>query len=262
MKFKAVLSDAGDILLDSHRTLDIQKRCIAAIYNDRLKLNKSDDEVYTIFKPYKRLSQTTSSLEEAVNLFLSDNNVAATYQEYAQLFERKKSTMPKLALYTGVTEVMEKVNRQGIPFLIISDSTMTGEAVQKDTERMIIKQLRERNVYDPDKFHLNRYVTKCLSSRDIGVRKPDRLIFEKALEYLNLNDDWGKALFIAHEQEEIFGAAELGMTVAAVNCCKEKDAEIIHRKILAHQARYEKGLTPINIYHLTSLSEIPLLLRE
>lgn len=70
-------------------------------------------------------------------------------------------------------------------------------------------EARETNKYRFETFGLFRYFKVALSSCYLGLRKPDRPIYEKALEMLGRPAN--KILFIDDREENVAGAIDAGM---------------------------------------------------
>jgi HAD superfamily hydrolase (TIGR01509 family) len=67
-----------------------------------------------------------------------------------------------------------------------------------------------------------------ISSREIGVQKPDRVIFEAALEQLGVAAE--EAAFIGHSPEELEGARAMGMKTIAFNYDEHVQADLYIEK--------------------------------
>jgi putative hydrolase of the HAD superfamily len=77
-----------------------------------------------------------------------------------------------------------------------------------------------------------------ISSRELGIRKPDPEIYQAALNQLNING--GQALFVGHKEIEINGAHAVGVKTIAFN--------------------YDTGVkSEFFIDHFSDLLEIPLI---
>jgi len=251
-----VLSDAGDILFDSTSSINEQKAVLTDLFN-RKGIKWRGNDVYNIFKSYKVLSQTKIPMEEAINLFLNDNFINATYADYCKLINERGNCSKKIKLFKDVTKTLEILNHKGIPFYILTDATEKGNNLYSKIEKMIISQLVERGVYNPYGFNVINYISGIISSKDIGVKKPNPMFFNIALKCERGSFKKSEAVFMAHESNEIFGAANLGIDVIALNYWKEKDSIEINKKILEHNIKYKSNKINSRIYKVKHFSEIP-----
>ena len=251
---KLVLSDAGDILFDSASNINEQKEVLRELFN-RNGIDWCGDNIYNIFKPYKVLSQTKISMREAINLFLNDNFINATYADYCKLINERYNYNKKIKLFKDVTKTLEILNYKGILFYILTDATEKGNNLYSKIEKMIISQLVERGVYNPYNFNVLNYISGIISSKDIGVKKPNPKFFNIALKCRN-GFKKIEAVFIAHESNEIFGAANLGIDVIALNYWKEKGSIEIDKKISEHNIKYKSNKVNSRIYQVKHFSDI------
>jgi putative hydrolase of the HAD superfamily len=70
-------------------------------------------------------------------------------------------------------------------------------------------EARETNKYRFETFGLFNYLKVALSSCYLGLRKPDRPIYERALDILGRPAN--KILFIDDREENVAGAIDAGM---------------------------------------------------
>jgi len=252
---KIMLSDAGDILFDSVSNINKQKEVLTELFNKN-GMNYSIDDVCNMFKPYKILSQTKISVREAINLFLNDNFINATYMDYGKLINKNCNYNKKIELFKDITKTLEIFNHRGIPFYILTDATEKGDSLYHKIEKMIISQMVERGVYNPLNFNVLNYISGIISSKDIGVKKPNPKFFNIALKCGKGSFKKSEAVFIAHESNEIFGAANLGIDVIALNYRKEKDSVEISKKILEHNKKYKLRKVNSRIYTIKQFSDI------
>ena len=252
---KIMLSDAGDILFDSASNINKQKEVLTELFNKN-GMNYSTDDVCNMFRPYKILSQTKISMREAINLFLNDNFINATYMDYCKLINKNCNYNEKIKLFEDVTKTLEILNHKRIPFYILTDATEKGDNLYHKIEKMIISQLHERGVYNSSNFDILNYISGIISSKDIGVKKPNPKFFNIALKCRKGSFKKSEAFFIAHENNEIFGAANFGIDVIALNYWKEKDSVEISKKILEHNTKYKLKKVNSRIYTIKQFSDI------
>ncbi|OIO62891.1 hypothetical protein COY26_05435 [Candidatus Woesearchaeota archaeon CG_4_10_14_0_2_um_filter_33_10] len=252
---RIVLSDAGDILFDSASSINRQKEILTELFN-RNGMNYSIDDVCNMFKPYKILSQTKVSMKEAINLFLNDNFINASYADYCKLINKNYNSNKKIKLFKDVTKTLEILNCKGILFYILTDATEKRNNLYSKIEKMIVSQLVERGVYKAYNFNVLNYISGIISSKDIGVKKPNPKFFNIALKCGKGYFKKSEAVFIAHESNEIFGAANLGIDVIALNYWKEKNSVEISKKISEHNIKYKSNKLNSRIYQVKHFSDI------
>jgi FMN phosphatase YigB (HAD superfamily) len=259
-RIKAVLSDAGGVLFDYSIDTQIEPlRILLEKTGKKLSL----DRVYSLYLPYLYRAQTIVSEEEAIEQFLCDNNCHSKFADYEQIRNTMKSENRKKLLYEGVTETLEILRDMKIDFYVVTNAKAGGVEFEENFEMMLITQLKERNSYNPEMFNLSDYIRAIISSKDLGVRKPDAHFFNNVLSFerrIPLKRD--EVIFIAHNSDEIFDAADLGISVIAFNYQKEKDAYDIMTRIHKHNERYTNGQISSRIYRIEKFIEIPTLVRE
>lgn len=252
-KIRIILSDVGDILFETSSELEKQKKIIHQILK-RHGIELTIENSYSLFRPYKILSQTIISEEEALTSFFSSQGIKATYPEYLELMDKQpKEEHP---LFLGITETLEYFHSKGLPLYLLTNASKHGKEFYPNLERKIIAQLKERKTYNLNTFKLQNYFNKCVSSKDVGIKKPAVEFFQYVLAQEDSPISFSEVVFIAHEREEILGSAGLGMTVIAFNYQQGKDAKLISRRIMEHNIRYKKGLTNSGIYLINNFSDI------
>ncbi|MBI4144215.1 HAD hydrolase-like protein [Candidatus Woesearchaeota archaeon] len=189
---KAILSDASGILIEDNKYGKGLMKAVAAM------TGRNCEELWKAFAPYAHKARTVAdySNSDALRAFLSHTglnyssteSVLAGYQAH-----------PCLSVLPDVHNTLRNLKEQGIQFIIITDATVTAEQM-----RPALSVAR-----------LSDMVTDVISSKDVGVTKPDRRIFDYALERNGLRKD--DVVFVAHEHDELYGAHTLGYNVIAVN---------------------------------------------
>ena len=195
-------------------------------------------------------------MKEAINLFLNDNFINASYADYCKLINESYNYNKKIKLFKGVTKTLEILNYKRIPFYVLADATEKGDKLYHKIEKMVISQLVERGVYNSFNFNILNYISGIISSKDIGVKKPNPKFFNIVLKCRKGSFKKSEAFFIAHESNEIFGAANLGIDVIALNYWKEKDSVEISKKILEHNTKYKLRKVNSRIYIIKQFSDI------
>ena len=193
-QIKALLFDAGDILYNrptrgSHLRLFLQEHDIAD------KEISADSAADLKVKAYHGLISQDTFREEYLRLYgITDPVVLEQGKKALDQEDNAIQVMP------GVPETLLKLKEQGYLLAIVTDT-----AVPLHTKLAWFEQAGFGHVWDA-----------VISSREIGIQKPDPLIFNAALGQLGVCPC--QAAFIGHSQEELQGARALGMPTIAFNC--------------------------------------------
>ncbi len=99
----------------------------------------------------------------------------------------------------GVRATLERLQQMSLRLGIVSDSESTAD------------ELRWRL----DRWGLASHFTTIVSSRDLGLCKPDPRCYYAALERLDTKPD--RAVFVGHDIEELDGARAIGLRTVAFN---------------------------------------------
>jgi putative hydrolase of the HAD superfamily len=91
-------------------------------------------------------------------------------------------------------------------------------------------EARETNEYRFEKFGLRIYLKVTLSSCYLGVRKPDKAIYQMALDILGRPPE--RILFIDDRMENVAGAVNAGMKAIQFHSEQELRRELISLGIL------------------------------
>ena len=196
---KAVLSDGGNILFSDEGV----KR---GPY-DQIKHHIPDlsyEDFRDGFRAYKTRAQTEPGYDtkDALRDYLSELGHAEVFAAVQKSKGRSKRT---LELIAGVKETLQSFYESGIPFIVLTDATKRGEELKPFLDRLDIGD----------------YVTDIISSKDVGARKPHPRFFETALEKYSLEKE--DVIFIAHDDDELAGASDLGIRVYAFNYEENQD---------------------------------------
>jgi HAD superfamily hydrolase (TIGR01509 family) len=201
---KAILSDGGNILFSDRGT----KR---AEYE---KINKhipqlSYEEFYAGFRKFKTMAQTLPNynLDDGLRDYLTEIGHAEIYEIIKNEKSEKKGG--QMELIKNVKETLQKIHEAGVPFIILTDATKKGSELKPFLAKLGIEE----------------YVTEMVSSKDVGVIKPDERFFATILEKYGLKKE--EVVFIAHDDDELRGACNLGIPVIAFNYESTQDLSYI-----------------------------------
>ena len=216
-KIKGIFFDAGNILYQKPRKGIHMRRFIArhhlhAVANIKEEKRKLKDmafhgsiDRYDFYERVIRLYGVTDPeiLTEGVNAMLLD----ATTVE----------------IIDGVAETLKALKKKGFILGIISD---TATPIQVKLSWF-------------DKGGFGDVFDSFISSKEIGTRKPDSLIYEEAYRKVGLSRE--ESVFVGHKASELSGARKAGMATIAFNYDKnaradfyiQKFSELLDVKILA-----------------------------
>lgn len=261
-----VISDVGDILLDTTVTQRLRRTALATAYNANRKQADIIDEhcVYKKFMPYKKLGQTIIADTEAIELFFQDEGVEHGYEQYSAM-ANNNAVANEQTLLPGTVETLAILAARGIPFVTLSDSSLPGEEMMNNLNILIRNALFSQG----KKMYTTRYLTACVSSKDLGVKKPSPIAFSGAISLASkiTGEDYtpDKCLYIGHESKEIFGAIRAGMNVMAYRCCHERDSREIHSAIDRNHRQEYGGRQPSQgkfrprMYHASRFEDLTML---
>jgi putative hydrolase of the HAD superfamily len=127
------------------------------------------------------------------------------------LIERGKKLMDmddnNIEFFKGVAATLKKLKEQGYMLGIITDTAMP-----MHVKLAWFEQGGFGHVWD-----------SIVSSKEVGVQKPDPIIYQAALEQLGLTVD--QAAFVGHSPEELDGARAIGMKTIAFNYNESASAD-------------------------------------
>jgi len=117
---------------------------------------------------------------------------------------RKSQLEDDVQPFPGVRSTLARLHSTGLRMAVLSDSESTGPTISARLARM----------------GLGAYFTAVVSSADLGVTKPAREGYVKAVELLGLAP--ARTAFVGHEADELRGARRAGLRTLAFNF--ERDA--------------------------------------
>lgn len=127
------------------------------------------------------------------------------------LVERGKEAMDlddnNIEVMAGVPETLKRLKAEGFLLAVVTDT-----AAPIHTKLAWFERGGFGDVWD-----------SVISSKEMGAQKPDRAIFDAALEQLGVTV--GQAVFVGHSPEELDGARAMGMKTIAFNYDEQARAD-------------------------------------
>ncbi len=202
----AIIFDAGDVLV--HKIPDDQVK----VWNEfltRFNNSRIDPQEYFVqlYEKVRTLGTDFDSKHVSSNLSAETAVKTSLIEEY-EILKWWKNPDPLLV------RTISKLWQIGYKIGILTDS-----ALSSTTIREVL-------------FQISPYVHQIVSSRDVGVMKPQKQMYSKIL--LTLETPPNKALFIAHDPDEIEGALESGLFCENFKLIGDlnKLLEVIQRKYI------------------------------
>ena len=113
-----------------------------------------------------------------------------------------------VAIFSGVPETINKLKEKGYILGIITDTAMPFS--------------RKLNWFD--QYGFGQVWDVVISSKEIGVRKPNRIMYEEAIQQTGLKPS--EAVFVGHKAYELEGARAVGFKTIAFNYEKHAVADV------------------------------------
>jgi putative hydrolase of the HAD superfamily len=201
-RVKAILFDAGDVLYyraDKFQHIkvfleDLGLNLDAVSIEDRRAL---EDQVYV-----GEISQ-----DEHRKILLERYGVSGSDQ-IARGIQALTEDDNNISIFDGVPETLVTLKSRGYLLGIITD---TANPVHVKLDWF-------------ERFGFGHVWDAIVSSRDVGVRKPDRSIYQAALRQLGI--DPSQAVFVGHKPSELDGAHAVGINTIAFNHDPEAEADL------------------------------------
>jgi FMN phosphatase YigB (HAD superfamily) len=208
-----LLSDVGDVLIETNSRLEIQKKCIHKLFlTNNQYSNFSQNEVYKQFIPYKIMSQTTTSIKESIDMFFNQYSINAKYEDYVLLYRQYSTFLSPLKLIDGVSKTLEYLTNNNIPLILISDSVEKGAELAQNFHKLL---MFEKNIKNPTLINLDGCIKGYYSSKDFGVKKTDKKFIELLEKQVPIADL--QLAFVGHKLSELNVMAEYGMKIYYIN---------------------------------------------
>lgn len=200
-KIRALIFDAGDVLYYRPERGAKFSRFLKALGKD-VNLNLVQAQKAIEHKAYRGQISDDEYRDSIVRLY--------GITESEQIERGKQALIDddfNVAFFDGIAETLQALKRQGFLLAIITDTANTISAKLAWFERGGFG-----HVWD-----------SIVSSKEIGTRKPDPRIYERALQQLGITAD--QAVFIGHKSSELHGAKALGMKTVAFNYDEDATAD-------------------------------------
>ena len=190
---RAILFDAGDILYFRPNRGERLYHFLRKLGLDPARLSLADKQVLK-----------TRAFCKEINLDTYREGLLKLYGVRGQeQIEQGKRVLEEednaVQFFDGVKDTLIALREQGFLLGIVTDT-----AQPTSVKLGWFEQVGITHVWDT-----------FISSRDLGVRKPDPRIYHAALRQLNVRPD--EAVFVGHKISELDGANAVGMTTIAFN---------------------------------------------
>ena len=199
---EAVLFDWGDTLMEfrwDEELMDAAFRAgLAALERDDLPADEIRGHFRERFEPLFWVPGTVEEIEYPgmIRDALADFGIELGDDELVRFLEAEHAAWePARVLGSTTHALLEGLRDRGLKLGLVSNAFDPGWLLQGDLEQMGLAERLDVAVF----------------SSEVGFRKPDRRIFERALQALEVEP--GNALFVGDRlYEDVRGAGELGMT--------------------------------------------------
>ncbi len=210
MKTRAILSDAGGILFDDHPA----KLKEYSFLSQNLDQAPSYREFMDAYHSHKQKAQTNPdySKNQAFLEYLTSlglERLREDFLKYSRDYDLKLKEQASELVFPGTRETLRELKNKSIEFIVLTDATRSARQSIED-------------FYQP--AGLSEYFTDIIASSDIGVKKPNPLFFQYALDKHKLKVE--ESFFVAHDWDEIKGGHDFGLKVVAYRYKTEIESKI------------------------------------
>lgn len=194
---KGVLFDLGDVFFEAH----YWRRWM---FDDLLKQGFYDGsfvEFYNLYESFlKKVYNGETSYSRGFTDFLDHLRLPDSDGFMKLSFEKKVHFEQTRSLFDGVKKTLADLKGRNIANVVITDNELSENEVRKSVV---------------ERHGINHLIDRVITSLDVGVLKPDPMIFKIALDSVSVKDE--EALFVAHDKDEIAGARAIGLKVVEFN---------------------------------------------
>jgi putative hydrolase of the HAD superfamily len=193
MDIQAILFDAGDIL---YYRMDRGKEFIEFLKELNIDFPSNHDTEKFVLTQKAYRGEINQDQYRVAYLKLFGISEPALIERGKQILEDEDNNVH---FFDGVKETILELKRRGFYLGIITDT-----ANPVSSKLAWFESGGFGHVWD-----------SIISSKEIGVRKPDPKIYQAALNHLNISPC--QAVFVGHKKSEIVGAQSTGMRTIAFN---------------------------------------------
>lgn len=196
---RAFLFDLGDIFFEAH----CWRKWMYEFFSKEGYFTGNFAEFYFLYEKFlKQVYEGKEEYEKAFYKFLEHISIPKNkIDKIVKLsFGKKKFYEDNRKLYKSVKHTLTKLNQAKIKNIVITDN----EATESEIRKNILKR-----------FGINHVIYGVVTSKEVGVTKPDHKIFEYALNKYSLKKE--QVYFVAHDFDEILGAQRIGIKVIEFN---------------------------------------------
>jgi len=205
MRYQAIIFDMGDIFFDA----TIWRKSLVSWIN---KLGVDIDYPEFCAQWEARLAAVyvgRCEYWDAFTNFMADLGLDHVGTEQTIAFARTKAAeIEERVLFDGVAETLARLKGAGLKLAVLSDT--------ESHEQRVRQRLAD--------LHIEEYFDAVVTSMDIGHVKPQPQAYQAALDRLGVTKN--QSAFVAHDQDELTGAMDFGLTTIAYNYSDGVTAEL------------------------------------
>lgn len=203
-----LIFDMGDLLYDA----SVWRRWLYNYLTSKKLITISFEKMIGIWEERflskihtNKISYKDGFKEFLLFLGLSDNDIAILWDLN---WNTKKEIESNISPFPLVKETLSELKKRGFKIVVLTDT----ELKEQEIRNGILKRL-----------NLQEEIDIIVSSFDIHFRKPDPEAFDFCLKKANSSKN--KAIFIAHDEDELTGARKQKLTTVAYNYIEPIEAD-------------------------------------
>ena len=196
MAYTSIIFDMGDVFFDAtvwRRALaeHLQGMGVSIDYGELCR--RWETKLVDVYLGRREYWETFAE-------FLADLGLKeATVRETAAFAKRKAAEIERRTLFDGVAETLARLKTMGLKLAVLSDT--------ESRQPRVRRRLAELGIED--------CFDAVVTSVDIGHVKPDPEAYAAAMARLNVTAD--ETIFVGHDEDELLGAMQTGLTAVAFN---------------------------------------------